>query len=157
MATRAVHDIHAERAAQPTLDIARFVAPLGRALFGAIFILSAAGHFTLDTIQYAAAEGVPFPMLFVPLSGVIALAGGLSVALGYKTKVGALLLIAFLAPVTMMMHDFWNVADVSMRAIQRIMFLKNLSMLGGALLIAYFGGGPFSVDSLLEDRADPDD
>lgn len=156
MATRAVHEVHPERREHPSLDIARVIVPIGRALFGAIFILSAAGHFTQGAIQYAASEGVPFANVSVPLAGVVALAGGLSVLLGYKAKVGALLLIAFLAPVTVMMHDFWSVADEGVRMVQRVMFLKNVSMLGGALLIAYFGGGPFSVDALLEERAHPD-
>jgi putative oxidoreductase len=78
---------------------------------------------------------------------VLALLGGLSIALGYKAKLGALLLVVFLIPVTVTMHGFWAVADPMMRGMQQAHFMKNLSMLGGALLIAYFGSGPLSLDS----------
>lgn len=152
MATRAAHEVPAVERVNPSVDLSRVIVPFGRVLFAAIFIISAAGHFTLGVIRYAASEGVPASMLLVPASGVVALAGGLSVALGYKTRVGALLLVAFLVPVTLFMHDFWNVADETLRGVQRVMFLKNVSMLGGALLLVFFGGGPFSVDSLLDDR-----
>ncbi len=121
--------------------------PVGRVLFAAIFVSAAFHHFSSQTIGYAASAGVPLATIAVPLSGVMALAGGLSVALGYRTKLGAWLLVAFLVPVTLFMHAFWSVHDPMMHQIQQIMFMKNVSMLGGALLLAYFGGGPFSLDS----------
>jgi SAM-dependent methyltransferase len=46
-----------------------------------------------------------------------------------------------------MMHKFWTVTDPMMAQIQMILFMKNLSMLGGALLISQFGAGPFSLDA----------
>jgi putative oxidoreductase len=46
-----------------------------------------------------------------------------------------------------MMHNFWTISDPMMRQMQMAMFMKNISMLGGALLIAYFGAGPLSVDA----------
>lgn len=125
----------------------RYLVPVGRALYGAIFLLAAPAHFSRQTIAYAAAHGVPFANLAVPASGLMALIGGLSVILGYRAKLGAWLLVLFLVPVTLMMHDFWAVKDAAMAQIQQVMFLKNLSMLGGALLITYFGAGPLSVDA----------
>jgi putative oxidoreductase len=124
----------------------KYLALIGRILFAAIFLMAAPGHFTQATISYAASHGVPLASIAVPLSGVIAFVGGLSILLGYKAKVGAWLLVLFLVPVTLMMHNFWAVADASASTIQQIMFMKNLSMLGGALLIAYFGSGPLSLD-----------
>src|SRR5256886_6718917 len=76
------------------------------------------GHFSAGYIGYAAQAGVPAPGLLVPLSGVIAILGGLSVTLGYKAKVGAWLLVLFLVPVTLKMHAFWAVTDPMMRGIQ---------------------------------------
>lgn len=122
----------------------------GRQLFSIIFIIASAGHFTPQTIAYAASHHVPLPHLLVPLSGVIALVGGLSVLLGFQTRVGAWLLVIFLVPVTVMMHNFWAVPDPAASQIERAMFMKNLTMLGGALLISYFGAGPLSLDALLE-------
>jgi putative oxidoreductase len=120
---------------------------LGRFLFVLIFVLSAPMDFTSQTIAYAASQGVPLASIAVPLAGVLALAGGLSVLLGYRAKIGAWLLIAFLAAVTPMMHNFWTVADPMMRQMQFVMFMKNVSMLGGALFISQFGAGPWSLDA----------
>jgi len=83
----------------------------------------------------------------VPLSGVVAIAGGLSILLGYRAKLGAWLIVLFLIPVTLLMHKFWIVTDPMMAQVQMILFMKNVSMLGGALLISQFGAGPFSLDA----------
>jgi putative oxidoreductase len=55
--------------------------------------------------------------------------------------------VLFLIPVTLMLHKFWTVQDPMMAQIQMILFMKNVSMLGGALLISQFGAGPFSLDA----------
>jgi putative oxidoreductase len=120
---------------------------LGRFLFVLIFLMSAPMHFSRQIIAYAASQGVPLASIAVPFSGVLALAGGLSILLGYRAKIGAWLLIAFLAAVTPMMHNFWTVTDPMMHQMQFIMFMKNVSMLGGALFISQFGAGPWSLDA----------
>ena len=79
--------------------------------------------------------------------GVISLVGGLSILLGYRAKIGAWLIVLFLVLVTPIMHKFWGVADPMMAQAQMINFMKNLSMLGGALLITQFGAGPLSLDA----------
>ena len=119
----------------------------GRFLFALIFLIAAPGHFSHGTIAYAASHGTPLPNLLVPLSGIIAGLGGLSILLGYKARIGAWLIVLFLVPVTPAMHNFWAVTDPQAYMIQFVMFMKNLSMLGGALLIAYFGAGPLSLDN----------
>lgn len=124
----------------------KYLALIGRFFFSAIFILSALGHFSHEMIEAATGQGVPSPHLLVPLSGVISLVGGISILIGYKARLGALLLILFLVPVTLFMHPFWNITDPLNATIQQIMFFKNLSILGGACLIAYFGSGPMSLD-----------
>ncbi len=123
-----------------------FIVLLGRVLFAAIFVMAGPSHFTESTIAYAASKGVPLAPLAVPLSGVIALAGGLSIILGYKARYGGWLIVLFLVPVTVMIHNFWAMPDPNMERMNEIMFMKNLSMLGGALLIAHFGSGPLSLD-----------
>ncbi len=125
----------------------RYLVPLGRAAFAAAFVLFAPINFTQLGIAGAAQQGVPLPAVLVPLAGLISLAGGLSVVLGYRAKIGAWLLILFLVPVTVMLHNFWAVKDPMMAQIQLGFFLANLSRLGGALLIAYFGAGPLSFDA----------
>lgn len=120
---------------------------LGRVLYSLIFIGSSVGHFQAETISYAASQGVPSAGVLVPLSGAIAFLGGLCIALGWKTRMGGLLLALFLIPVTFTMHDYWNFADPQQAMNQYQHFMKNLSMLGGAFMIAYFGGGPLSLDA----------
>ena len=88
---------------------------------------------------------MPLARLLVPLSGIIAFAGALSVALGYKARWGATLLALFLVPVTLTMHRFWGLADPQVALLQQAMFLKNVALLGAALLITVVGSGPFSL------------
>jgi putative oxidoreductase len=120
---------------------------LGRLLFVLIFLMAGPTHFSKQTIAFATSQGVPFASLAVPFSGVLALAGGLSILLGYRAKVGAWLIVLFLVPVTMMMHKFWTVHDPMMAQMQMVMFMKNVAILGGALLISQFGAGPLSLDA----------
>ncbi|HSZ56186.1 MAG TPA: DoxX family protein [Tepidisphaeraceae bacterium] len=124
----------------------QFLVPLGRLLFSAVFLLSGPNHFKQSTIDYAASQGIPLAKIAVPLSGVIALLGAISIILGWYARVGALLVILFLIPVSFSMHNFWAVHDPQASQMQMIHFMKNMSMLGGALLIAYHGAGPVSID-----------
>ena len=119
---------------------------VGRVFFSLIFILAGLNHFTKQMIAFAASQGVPVASIAVPLSGVIAVLGGLSILLGYRAKIGAWLIVLFLIGVTPL-HNFWAVKDPMMAQIQMIMFMKNISMLGGALLISQFGAGPLSFDA----------
>jgi putative oxidoreductase len=124
----------------------RAIVPLGRALYALIFIVSVFGMFTSGAIGAASAHGVPLATLVVPLSGLLALAGGLSVLLGYRARFGAFLLLVFLVPVTLVMHQFWGLSDPQVAMMQKAQFFKNLSMIGTALLIIYYGSGPLSLD-----------
>jgi putative oxidoreductase len=120
---------------------------LGRFFFALIFLMAGANHFSKQTIGYAVSAGVPLASIAVPLSGVLSIAGGLSILLGYRAKLGGWLIVLFLVPVTLMMHKFWLVQDPMMAQIQMILFMKNVAMLGGALLISQFGAGLFSLDA----------
>ncbi len=124
----------------------KYIVLLGRILYSSIFIMSGPTHFMASSIGYAANKGVPLASIVVPLSGIIAFVGGLSILLGYKAKYGAWLIVVFLLPVTFMIHNFWAYSDAMMRQMQMANFMKNISMLGAALLIAHFGSGPLSVD-----------
>jgi putative oxidoreductase len=127
----------------------RYTVLAGRVLYSAIFVMTLFNHFSPQSIGYARQAGIPLAGLLVPLSGVLAGVGGLSILLGYRAKIGAWLIVLFLVPVTVTMHNFWAVTDPMMVQLQQAMFMKNLSMLGGALLIAYFGAGPLSLDARL--------
>ncbi|MCP3139947.1 DoxX family protein [Pyxidicoccus xibeiensis] len=123
------------------------LAPLGRLLFSAIFITSGLNHFfQLQALTaYAQASGVPEPRLAVLLSGVALVGGGLCVLLGVFARLGAAAIAVFLLAAAFMVHRFWLIPDAVAAQEQLIHFMKNLSMAGGALLIVYFGSGPFSL------------
>jgi putative oxidoreductase len=131
----------------PASPIAGPVVLLGRLLFALIFLMAGANHFSGQTIAYAASQGVPMASIAVPLSGVLSLLGGLSILLGYRVRIGAWLIALFLVGVTPMMHNFWTVTDPMMHQMQMVMFMKNVSMLGGALLISQLGARPWSLDN----------
>jgi len=125
----------------------RYLVVLGRLFYSLIFVVAGFGHFTHQEIAYAGAQGIPIAGVLVPASGIMAIVGGLSILLGFHGKLGAWLLVLFLLPVTLTMHNFWAVKDPMMQQIQMAMFLKNFSMLGSALFFTQIGTGPLSLDS----------
>jgi putative oxidoreductase len=131
---------------QPSAVVAAPVVFLGRLLFVLVFLMAGVTHFLKPTIGFAAAQGVPLASIVVPVSGILAALGALSVLLGYKAKMGGWLIAIFLIGVTPM-HKFWGISDPTLQQMQMVMFMKNLSMLGGALLISQFGSGAWSLDS----------
>ncbi len=113
---------------------------IGRILFVLVFLFSGSTIHLLQArqgIEYARMSGVPAPELLVPLSGLMAVAGGLSVLLGIWADLGALLILAFLLPVAFFMHAFWKETDAQTKANQMAHFMKNIAMAGGAIVIFY--------------------
>jgi putative oxidoreductase len=129
-----------------------YVALAARQLFSVIFIIASAGHFTAGTVAMASDHGLPMAGVLVPVSGLIALAGGLSVLFGYRARTGGWLLVLFLVPVTFIMHNFWAVTDPVMFQIQLALFVRNIILLGGALLVARVGAGSLSLDAVMASR-----
>ena len=110
---------------------------IGRILFGGFFVYNGIHHF-LDRkamAQYAGMKKVPVPEAGVILTGVMMLAGGTSVLLGLKPKLGAAAIAAFLGGATPMIHDFWKNEDPGQRMNDMIHFTKNLALLGAALTL----------------------
>ena len=140
-----------------------FLALLGRCMLVTIFLMAAIGQkipkFS-DVAAYMAMEGVPAPKIM--LGGAIAflIVGSISVAIGFKARIGAGLLMVFLILATYYFHDFWTVVNedaIAQQAKQEQMihFMKNLSMAGAMLLIIGNGAGTMSVDSKLRSRRGP--
>jgi len=125
----------------------RFVPLLGRILLALIFLISGLGKIFdwQGTAGYMASKGMPLIPFFLLGAIVLELAGGLAVLLGFKARIGALLLIVFLIPATLIFHNFWTLTGME-RQIQMIMFLKNLAIMGGLLLVVGLGPGPSSLD-----------
>lgn len=88
-----------------------------------------------DGLSDCLAQAIPLSPILLLVATLFELLGGLSLLLGFKEKLGATLLILFLIPSTIVMHQFWFV-EGSAREMQLIHFLKNLAILGGLLLFA---------------------
>jgi putative oxidoreductase len=107
----------------------------GRALFALVVGYLALGN-VLDlesSVGYAEHKGVPFASVSVPLGSLALVAGALSVLLGVYPALGALAVSISLVPITVLMHDFWTMEGQD-RQNERIHFLKNVGLLGGALV-----------------------
>jgi putative oxidoreductase len=123
------------------------VALLGARLgLGAIFLISAAGKLAAwqGTVGYAASKGVPEPLLVAAVA--LELLGAISLLAGWKTRWGAIALLAFLAPVTVVFHAFWAAPAPELQ-LQTVQFLKNVSIGGGLLALLAAGPGALSVDA----------
>lgn len=119
---------------------------VGRVLFSLIFIIKPLEHFTGQLVVFANSMGVPMANISVPLWGIVGLIGGLSVLLGFRAKIGAWLIVVFLLPLTFYMHPFWSFATFFAETMHGYCFWKNISLIGAALMITYFGSGPMSLD-----------
>lgn len=126
----------------------KYLPLIGRILFSIIFIMSGFGHLFSysQMVGYSEQMGVPLASVAVPVTGIMILLGGLSIVFGYQVKWGSLLLIVFLIPTTFIMHPFWKIENAMEAQMQMVMFMKNLGLLGGALMFYYFGSGPLSLD-----------
>lgn len=121
---------------------------IGRVIFGAFFAFNGLNHFLrLDMMAgYAGSKGVPAPELAVIVSGAMLVIGGLSLLLGYKPQIGLWILILFLVPVAMIMHNFWAV-PAEQQATEMTQFMKNIALAGASLAALVFTDRewPYSV------------
>lgn len=119
-----------------------YVALAARVCLSLIFIRAGINHLItfsgfVDTIS---GLGVPLSPLAALLAIVFLIAGGVMILLGFKTQIGAILVILFLIPTTLVVHN--PLADPS----QWTAFLKNLGLIGGLLMVIYAGPGALSLD-----------
>ena len=123
---------------------------VGRILLASVFLLTALVSKIPDFYHVAeqmAQEGVPFPKVMLAGAIVFLLAGSLSLIVGFKAKTGALLLLIFTIAGTYYFHHFWTFTEPELMQEQLKSFMKNLSIMGGLLMIIANGPGPFSFDA----------
>ena len=116
-------------------------APAGRILIALIFVTSGVNKISgyAGTQQYMEAMGVPGALL--PLVIALEILGGLAVMLGWHTRVAAFLLAGFSLLSGLLFHaDFGD-------QMQMIMFMKNLSIAGGFLVLVALGPGAYALDN----------
>jgi putative oxidoreductase len=110
---------------------------IGRMIFGGFFLYNGINHFRQrNAMQQAAkSKNVPMPDLAVDLTGAAMIAGGTSILLGVKPKLGAAAIAGFLAGVSPIMHNFWKDEQPEQRMNNMINFGKNMALLGGAMTL----------------------
>jgi putative oxidoreductase len=127
----------------------------GRIVFALPLLMMGSTHFFKmeAMVSYATLRGLPMPQASVILSGLVIVLGALSVLLGFRGKIGAWLVAAFLVGSAFSMHQYWNVSDILLAQEQMANFFKNIIMAGSALMITQTGTGQYSLDYLVKPRA----
>ncbi len=124
---------------------------IGRIFLSAIFIFEAidsARYF--DTTRANVQEHLGnTPEIWLYGAIFCLAAGGILVLLGYRSTLGAIMLLAYWVPVTFMVHDFWNAESTEELREQSILFMKNFAIIGGLLMLVGKGSGRYSIKRLL--------
>lgn len=120
-----------------------------RIMIGQIFIIAGIGKIAdfAGTAGYMASKHMPAVTFFLVMAILFEVLGGISLLAGFKARLGALALIVFLLATTLIFHNFWALEGVD-RQMQMIQFMKNLAILGGLLMMATYGSGPISLDTM---------
>jgi uncharacterized membrane protein YphA (DoxX/SURF4 family) len=120
----------------------------GRFLLALVFIAAGLGKIStpLAFIQLMTGAGIPAAVILIYPAAAIEVLGGFALLIGLRARFAALVLLIYLIPVTILFH---------VRAHAQVMTLKNLSIMGGLLIVATQGGGGLSFDGELAN--DPGD
>jgi putative oxidoreductase len=97
------------------------------------------------TGAYMAAEGLPLPALAAAVVILMEFFVGLAIVLGFWTRPLALLLALYTLGTALIGHHYWTMAGAE-RMANMINFYKNLSIIGGLLLLCLTGPGRYSID-----------
>ena len=121
--------------------LSTYSVPLGRVLLALLFLLAGFGKAAdpAGTIEHIAAANLPLPQLGYAIALAAELGGGLLILVGYQTRIIAPLMALFTLATAVFFHN--NFAD----QIQQIMFLKNLAIAGGFLILGGHGAGALSI------------
>jgi putative oxidoreductase len=120
---------------------------VGRILLALLFI--SAGFDKINnysgTAGYMASAGMPLVSVLLPLAILVELGGGLALAVGFKARWAAAALALFLIPTSVIFHAYWA-SPADQVVMQQINFWKNVSILGGMLMVVAFGAGAWAFD-----------
>ena len=122
--------------------ITTIVPAVGRVLISTIFILSGLSKVAAPamTIGYIQSAGLPLPTLAFGIAAFIEIVGGITLLIGYRTRITAAVLFVFALATAAFFHNHF--ADQN----QFIHFFKNIAIAGGLLHVVAFGGGRVSLD-----------
>lgn len=121
----------------------------GRICFSLFFILFGLHHLLrpAEVVTYFQRKEIPGPRPVAFATGIMLVAGGVFVLLGWGRFIGAGLLFLTLFPGAFALHPFWNESDPATRLSERAQFFMTLGLAGGALLVGYYSSDwwPLSV------------
>ncbi len=119
---------------------------LARILLSALFVISGTGKLFdfAGTTSYLEYVHVPMSSVAAVVAIAVELLGGLALLLGIRVRVVAVLMIVFVAAAAVIGHPFWSM-EAADRAIAQTQFLKNLSIIGGLLLLLISGAGRYAA------------
>ena len=123
------------------------VALVGRLLLAALFIMSGfnkIGGFE-GVAGYIASKGLPMPQVLAALTIAVELGGGILLAVGWKARWAALAIAVFTLVAAVVFHNYWTFPPEK-RMDEYNAFWKNISIVGGMLMVVAFGPGRLSVD-----------
>ena len=135
-------------------DNQSLIAPVARVLLALIFIMAGLQKIPgyAGTQGYMEAMGVPGALL--PVVIALEVLGGLAVAIGWQARIAAFLLAGFSVLSGVMFHLISGLSMSGMEAqMQTIMFMKNLAIAGGLLMVVALGAGPVSLAGRQEQPA----
>jgi len=120
---------------------------IARVLLMILFIVSGWAKLTgfEGTVGYMTSLGAPAPMVAAAVAVIMEFFVGIVLILGFYTRPLAFLFALFVLGTALLGHPFWNMVDPE-RAANLTQFLKNLSIVGGLLLLAVSGPGRYSLD-----------
>ena len=121
---------------------------IARILLALMFVLAGFGKLTglEGTAGYIASKGLPAPMLLAVAAGVVELVAGVLLIIGWQARWAALALAAFTVVASVIFHNFWAM-PAAQQMTQQLMFMKNMGVVGGLLLVFAFGAGSLSLDA----------
>ena len=131
----------ADRARDEIILVARILLVLLFLVFGWSKLTSYSG-----TVDYMAQTGLPVPSVAALVAIVIEFVLGLAVAFGVSTRPVALVLALYTLATALIAHHFWTMEGAASYA-NTINFYKNISIIGGFLLLYVTGAGRYSVDA----------
>jgi putative oxidoreductase len=114
----------------------------------ALFLPAGIGKLTgfAGTVGYISSVGLPLPTLAAAAALIVEIVGSLALLAGFGTRIAALVLAAFTLVASFFFHNYWGVpADQAF--MQKLLFFKNIAVVGGLLAIAANGAGAWSLDA----------
>jgi putative oxidoreductase len=121
---------------------------VGRILIAFMFMQAGYEKLTdlTGTAGYIAGGGLPNSTALAGLTGTFELVAGLAILIGFKARWAALVLAGFTLVAAILYHRYWT-APADQQMIMQLLFMKNMAIAGGLLVIAALGTGPASLDA----------